>query len=277
MLNATNTLESDRKRSEAEFHDRREQDRLTMPEPDFERKYTNLKFYAVVQRSRDYLNRWIEQNARGKRALDYCCGLGQISIELARAGAKVYALDISEESVRTAKRRLAERKLAGNTFVMDAENLAFEPNSFDAIVISGVLHHLDVRKAYPELARVLRPGGRIMCVEALGYNPVINLYRQKTPHLRTDWEKDHILTLKEIGLARKYFNKVQLRYFHLFSILAVPFRRTALFRPLWLILDTLDRVILRIPLVRLLAWQMLFELSEPIKSPGHTNGAGPHA
>ena len=101
---------------------------------------------------------------------------------------------------------------------MDAERLAFQDRSFDVIVVNGVLHHLELREAYVELARVLKKNGRIMCIEALAHNPLINLYRRKTPHLRTEWEVDHILRMRDIEIARKYFGKVRVRFFHLASL-----------------------------------------------------------
>ncbi len=90
---------------------------------------------------------------------------------------------------------------------MDAEQLTFPDQTFDLIVCNGVLHHLDLRYAYPELARVLKPGGRILCLEALGYNPAIQLYRKLTPHLRTAWEAEHILTMRQVKEAGLFFRR----------------------------------------------------------------------
>ena len=85
-----------------------------------------------------------------------------MSIELARHGAHVSAFDISDESARTARHALEEAGFGhrASVYVMDAENLAFADNTFDIIVCSGVLHHLDLERAYYELARVLKPGGK---------------------------------------------------------------------------------------------------------------------
>jgi SAM-dependent methyltransferase len=203
----------------------------------------------------------------GKVVLDYCCGLGDTSLRLARAGATVYGMDISPESVETAKTQLRNAGLEerGHFQVMDAENMTYENDKFDVIVCFGVLHHLDVNRAFPELSRVLKPGGKIIAAEALGYNPVIRAYRKLTPQLRTSWEADHILTGKELNIARRSFGKVEAHFFHLFGILAVPLRKTKLFRPVLAALNAIDDVILRLPGVRLMAWQMIFILSEPLK------------
>ena len=55
-------------------------------------------------------------------------------------------------------------------------NLPFADGEFDFVCCSGVLHHLDLQQAYPQLARVLKPNGRILCLEAIGHNPIIRLH-----------------------------------------------------------------------------------------------------
>lgn len=254
-----------RHREEMEFHDRRERDRQSMGDEAFEERYSNKKWYSVQGASNRWFERWIEQHARGGVALDYCCGLGGSSLRLARAGARhVYGIDISPESVATSADLLKRHGFAdrGTFQTMDAERLSFEDGFFDVIVCSGVLHHLDLQRAFPELYRVLKPGGRIICMEPLRYNPAIQLYRKLTPHLRTAWEADHILTRKDLDLARRTFDGFEIHFFHLFSLAAVPFRRTKLFGPLLDALDAVDDVAMRIPGLRYMAWVIIFVLEK---------------
>lgn len=255
----------ERKIKEMEFHNAREVDRGQMSEEEFLEKYSNKRFYAITDKGRQYLTDFLTEHADGKVALDYCCGLGHGSLRLAEIGAQVYGIDISDESVATAA-KLLEKNGYGETshfHVMDAENTTFEDDFFDVIVCSGVLHHLDVAKAFPELSRILKKDGKIICLEALGYNPIITWYRRRTPHLRTEWEADHILTMKELKVARKNFDDIDVKYFYLFAIPAALFQGTFLFKPVLAIGSFLDSIFLRIPLVRLLAWQMIFILSRP--------------
>lgn len=269
MPMASNAINNDdaRKLEEARFHDTRERDRHAMRREEYEKRYSNKKWYATTNYSRRFLDAWITSHARGLTVLDYCCGLGGLSLRFAQAGATVYGIDISPESVATAKERLVAEGLGdrGHFKVMDAEHLTFEDQKFDIIVCAGVLHHLDAERAFQELARVLKPSGQIIAIEALGYNPVIKAYRKLTPHLRTAWEIDHILTRKELKVARKYFRRLKVNYFHLFSVAATPFRRTRLFQPVLHCLNALDRVVLKIPGLQLMAWQMIFVLEKPLK------------
>lgn len=261
-------VDIERKLKESEFHNRREQLRHTDAE-EYARITQNKRFYSITRASRDFVQDWLgEYCANGAEALDFCCGGGPVSLTMAQCGARVTGIDISAESVETARARLAEHGFAERSRfeVGDAENTGFPDSSFDVILCSGVLHHLDVDKAFPELARILRPGGSILCVEALAHNPVFQLYRRLTPDMRTAWETDHILSRREINLAGRYFDRVSPHFFHLAGLAAVPLRnRPAVFDTAVRSLDAIDRVILKIPGLRWWAWQCLFVLSKPKK------------
>ncbi len=148
---------------------------------------------------------------------------------------------------------------------MDAENLRFNDNYFDLIICSGILHHLDIRKAYREMTRVLKSEGKIICNEPLSHNPIFQLYRRLTPYLRTKWEIEHILSREDIKLAENYFGKVEVHFFHLATFLALPFYSLPVFNFLLSILEKIDSIILRLPLLKWWAWQIVFILSEPKK------------
>lgn len=265
MSNSAATDLDARHREEMEFHDERERARQSMDADDFEKRYSNKKWYSVQGASNRWFDEWIVRHGRDAVALDYCCGLGGSSLRLARAGARhIHGIDISPESCATAKDLLVRHGFGErSTFrTMDAERLDFADNTFDVIVCSGVLHHLDLEKAFPELRRVLKSGGRIICMEPLRYNPAIQLYRKLTPQLRTAWEADHILTRKDLALAKRTFDSFEIHFFHLFALAAVPLRKTPLFGPAVRILDRLDEVAMRVPGVQYMAWVIIFVLTK---------------
>lgn len=257
-----------RKKEEGKFHDAvRNKGLAESNQERFERLTSNRKFYSIIRASEEFKNRFLIKNCRNKKVLDYCCGNGPVTLFLAEKGANAYGVDISPVSIENCKKEAIKKGLDKNThfFVMDAEKLEFEDNFFDLIVCCGVLHHLDVAKAYLELSRVLKPEGKIFCNEPLFYNPIFRLYRRMTPHLRTEWETDHILKKEDIDLASKYFNKIEKRFFHLFALIAVPFRDTFIFKPLLWILEKVDSFVLRLPFIKWWAWQIIFILSNPKK------------
>jgi SAM-dependent methyltransferase len=253
-----------RKAEEAEFHDKLRGLYETDPE-----RYgyftSNKKFYTVVRSSDDFCNEWLRRNASDKRVLDFGCGNGGHAIELARFAEHVTGIDISPEAIRLAQEHAKGLGLEGRTTftVMDAENLTFEPDSFDVVSVRGVLHHLDLGLALAQIHKVLTPDGKAIFLEALANNPIIHAYRKRTPHLRTAWETEHILRFEDATKMRKYFNKVEVRSFHLAVLAAVPLRKTPLFKPARAVLDGFDRVALRLPGLRKQGWMACFMLSEP--------------
>jgi hypothetical protein len=64
--------------------------------------------------------------------------------------------------------------------------------------------------------------------------------------------------MKEVDLAKKHFVLEQIKFFCLFSILTIPLQKTIFFKPLLAIFELIDSIILKIPFVRLLGWQMVF-------------------
>jgi SAM-dependent methyltransferase len=223
------------------------------------------KFYSIVERSRSYYWESIQEGCEGKRILEYGCGTGSHAFSLAKKGARVTGIDISDVAVEKAQRQANAERIQGLDFAaMNAEELKFPDNTFDLICGTAILHHLDLTKAFPELARTLKPGGKAVFVEPLGHNPVINLYRRLTPGVRTPDE--HPLLMRDFKLARGWFDKVDIRCFHLFSLCAVPFRRHRSFGRLLRWFDHIDAGLFRAtPFMRRYAWATVVHLSPPAK------------
>lgn len=117
------------------------------------------KYYSVNK----HLNsRYIEltsKYSRGKKLLEYGCGTGSCSKQWLKSGAILTGIDISPEGIHVAKETIAESEYDVDYFVMDAENTDFHDNSFDIIVGTGIIHHLDILKSYQELSRILTEEG----------------------------------------------------------------------------------------------------------------------
>jgi SAM-dependent methyltransferase len=116
----------------------------------------------------------------GRRVLDLGCGRGDLTLELLRLGAEVVALDISSAMVELARDR-AERFRPGapvRFLASPVEATGLESGSFDRVVGKWVLHHVDVGRAAPELAHLLKPGGRAAFFENQGRNPLLPIARR---------------------------------------------------------------------------------------------------
>jgi SAM-dependent methyltransferase len=112
--------------------------------------------------------------ARGKRALELGCGTGVFLERVARSGAALHGIDLSQDLLAKARARLA----GFPNVTLDrgnAEALPYPDGHFDAVYGSSVLHHLDLDAALREAYRVLRPGGRVVFAEPNILNPQVLL------------------------------------------------------------------------------------------------------
>jgi len=252
-----------RKLSELAFHNR-DRDRSFIKEArsnsdSYERFYGNKKYYQATFRSKLYVDTWMSENVRGKIFLDYACGNGANAIAAAKLGASYsLGLDISNVSIQNCRQVASEAGLQNVRFFQaDAENTQLPDNCIDIIVCSGMLHHLDLSYALPELRRILKPGGKILAIEALDYNPVIKIYRSITPDMRTDWEKAHILSLKDVEFISRFFSVHSMRFWHVTGYVGGKF-------PFLLPLaDRIDQLLEKIPYLNRMAWIFTFVLSKP--------------
>src|SRR3546814_16824046 len=107
---------------------------------------------------------------------------------------------------------------------MNAEAMTFPDDSFDLVFGSGIIHHLDIDRAFGEIARVLRPGGRAVFIEPLGLNPAIELYLRFTPSARTPDEPPPPRT--DFTRSPPPFGPTSCRVYGLANLASWPFRRT---------------------------------------------------
>lgn len=111
---------------------------------------------------------------RGMKCLEIGCGTGLFSKNLIRSGIDLVAIDISSDLLKQAKARVPN----GVFFEADACHTHFSDESFDVILGSSILHHLDVDLALKEIHRILKPGGRIRFTEPNYLNPHIFIERR---------------------------------------------------------------------------------------------------
>ena len=109
----------------------------------------------------------LAQPKPGTRALDLCCGTGDIGFALARRGAEVVGLDFSEPMLAVARRRAASSSLRVPEFMRgDAMAVPFPDNSFDIVTMGYGLRNLSRwENGLREMLRVAKPGGRVLVLD----------------------------------------------------------------------------------------------------------------
>jgi demethylmenaquinone methyltransferase / 2-methoxy-6-polyprenyl-1,4-benzoquinol methylase len=107
----------------------------------------------------------------GQQVLDVASGTGDLAMAFARAlqaqgGGAVVATDINEAMLNEGRQRLADAGLSLPTVVADAEHLPFESARFDVVTVAfGLRNMTDKAAALQEMARVLKPRGRLLVLE----------------------------------------------------------------------------------------------------------------
>lgn len=132
-------------------------------------------------------DRILAHDLKGRRVLVPGCGFGEDAVRIARLGADVTGCDISPEILDIARRRCAEFGYDGVVFsVAPCEALPFDDASFDMVVLIDILHHVDIPKTLREIARILKPGGRVIGDELYTHG-----FLQK--NIRESWLVDKVI------------------------------------------------------------------------------------
>jgi SAM-dependent methyltransferase len=125
--------------------------------------YQLFSWLVGAENSRSfYVERFVKP-VDGERVLDIGCGPADILDHLPRV--EYFGFDINPSYIDSAKRRYGERGRFHCQRVSEARIFTDEPDSFDIVLATGILHHLDDREAIElfEIAqRALRPGGRLV-------------------------------------------------------------------------------------------------------------------
>lgn len=125
--------------------------------------------WSQVHRDRHRMTlAWVDNLALapGARVLDVGCGAGRLSVDLARRGLRVVAIDSTEAMVAQTREHAAQAGFGADVLTVeigDATALAFADGAFDLVIALGVVPWLeDPQRAVSEMARVTRDGGYLL-------------------------------------------------------------------------------------------------------------------
>lgn len=151
--------------------------------PGEERAHRVADLFASIAKRYDLINdvqslglhRWWKRKVigltgaqAGQRALDVCCGTGDLTLALAERRCETIGIDFSQPMLDVARRRGDAIPIEHRPQFLhgDALHLPFPDAEFDVITVAYGLRNLaDVDRGLRELLRVLRPGGRLVILE----------------------------------------------------------------------------------------------------------------
>lgn len=101
--------------------------------------------------------------------VDFGCGPGYFTIDLAKKAQKVVGVDISPEMLKKAQRKAKKSKVKNIEFLQsDGKSLQLESSSVDIILLVTVYHEVgDNEVVLKEFGRVLKPSGKLVVVEVI--------------------------------------------------------------------------------------------------------------
>jgi SAM-dependent methyltransferase len=157
-------------------------------------------------------------DVRGRTVLDFGCGSGGNSLLLARRGANVIGVDISEALLRLARRRLQVNGLGDRARFIggSAHDVPIKDGAVDVVLGIAVLHHLNLDAASREVHRILKPGGRAIFQEPVRDSHLVRMFRRLIPYRDPEVSPfERPLTTAELRRFGAPFHSCSIRAFSL--------------------------------------------------------------
>jgi 2-polyprenyl-3-methyl-5-hydroxy-6-metoxy-1,4-benzoquinol methylase len=218
--------------------------------------------YRIFERMKQLMDQ-----VKRKEILELGCGTGWITYEMAALGGNVRAIDISGEAIELTRKNLVENRLDANCVVekVSVEELKCPNESFDFVIGFAILHHLDLVSTFYKVFNLLKPGGKAIFAEPLGYNPFINIYRKLTPSYRTEYERP--LRFEELMRESRRFKTIRHEEYYLSALIPLVLIYIPFVRRVYSSADKLfskidKRVLLKYPNLGKWAWYTIIEMQK---------------
>ena len=159
-------------------------------------KRLEIIFHKVLENTKKYLT-------AGDVVLDFGCGTGTMTVEIARHVKEIHAIDISSKMLEYAKQNVIERHIENVNFIQATLfDTPYEKESFDVILAFGILHLLkDNRQIIQKIGELLKPGGLL-----ISSTPCL----AEKMTLLTKFQFYPFLLLSKTGLINQYLKRFKI-------------------------------------------------------------------
>jgi ubiquinone/menaquinone biosynthesis C-methylase UbiE len=196
-------------------------------------------------------NLFIDFIGSDNKILEICCGTGLFTKEIQHKRNLITAMDISPDLIQLAKKRISNPNV--EFVVGNAYETGFKDDSFDIIIGSSALHHLEVEPAIKEFYRILKPRGRIFFTEPNMLNPQIAIQKNIPFIKRIAGDSPDETAFTKFGISRRLkkagFKKIDVRPFD-FLHPAIPSVLLKIMIPFGLFLE-------KIPIIKHIAGSLI--------------------
>lgn len=214
-----NDAAAERKKREVEFHAQ-----VIAPKADTSRvsqevieRYRTLKHWNIFPK--EFAIKALG-DLSDKEICEVGCGDGKMSIQLSLLGArKVVALDLSPELVEIARKNLENHGIPEDRVsfrVEDAEELDLD-QKFDVVFIFSVLHHMNIAKTMPNVARILKDNGKAVILEPVNFSKGLKTLRRFVPVPLEVTPDERQFDEDDLEVIRGVFGSTETRYYRFLS------------------------------------------------------------
>lgn len=156
-------------------------------------------------------------NLEGKTVLDFGCGEGQLGVQIGLLGANVEGIDISPELIDLARKRAELDHIDDRVHFHASDILESAPAeaSFDFVVCTDSLHHVDLPRVVAILCSCLKPGGTLIVKEPVSLSRSFQAVRDSLPIEAVASPGDRQLTEQDLADIRRPFQRSEITYFNL--------------------------------------------------------------
>ena len=154
--------------------------RVQATPPDIIDRYRHCRRWWLYRK--EYVFKLIH-DCRPKRILDFGCGSGDSTTELAVLGYDVLGIDVSPELIALAEERARLDGVVDRAkfLAVDGTTATLPKAAFDLVLVQAVLHHVDLEESLRTLDHVLSPGGFLIIVEPVAYSRTLQWLRDRSP------------------------------------------------------------------------------------------------